>query len=133
VSGRMLCCAACGPGAYLLRPGGAFPAGFRSGAVTGGSAGAGAEAGGADSGGGAGAGAADGNSLCTAASGAADVGGAVTTGAGNDGATTGATVVGTGFVSDCDGQSTSLSTAVMIPKPTSGAARHTQEEGSDGW
>jgi hypothetical protein len=107
----------CGRGAYLFSPGGAFPAGFRLGADVDGADVAGADV--------AGSGVGDGNSLCTVTSGAAEVDGAevdgtVTAGAGNDGAT----VVGTGCVSDCDGQSTSLSTAVMIPNPTSGAARH---------
>jgi hypothetical protein len=116
----MLCCTACRPGAYLLSPGGAFAAGFRSGADVDG-AGDGADVNGP--------GCRNGNSLGTAAlgaavSGVAELGGVVTAGAGNDGATAGTTVVGTGFVADCDGQSMIFSTAVTIPKPTSGAARH---------
>ena len=96
---------------YLFCPGGAFPAGFRFGADTGGGAGAGAGAGG-------------GNSPSPAGPPAAELGGAVTAGAADDGGTTGAAVIGTGFVSDCAGSSPSLSTAVTVPKPMRNAATH---------
>jgi hypothetical protein len=95
---------------YLFCPGGAFPAGFRFGSDTGGSAGAGA-------GSGAGTGSFSIAGLRVAA--ACDV---VTAGA-DGGGTTGA-VVGTGFVSDCAGRSPSLSKTVMDPKPTSSTATH---------
>jgi len=88
--------------------------------------------GGANTGGGADTGACSGvgggNPLCTAGPPPAEVGGAVTAGAADDGGTTGAPVVGTGFVSDCAGQLASLSTAVMVPKPTSSAAANARSK-----
>jgi hypothetical protein len=104
---------------YLFRPGGAFPAGFRSGADDDGGAGN-ADASGVGAGGGAGSG--DG-SFSTAGPLAAEVRGVVTAGAATDGGATVAAVVGTGLAFDCAlGQSMSRTRTVMDPKPTSSAA-----------